>query len=60
MERITVRIPEKQLDDVEELVESGEYPNRSEAIREAVRNMLAEKENNEKTTGSSRKPFNNV
>lgn len=42
MERCTIRLPERQLDDVDRLVDRGEYPNRSEAIRAAVRDMLRE------------------
>ena len=42
MERVTLRIPKQQVEQVEQMVETGEYPNRSEAIRSAVREMLAE------------------
>ena len=42
MERVTLRIPKAQIEDVEQMVESGEFPNRSEAIRAAVRDMLNE------------------
>ena len=42
MERVTLRIPKQQVEQVERMVETGEYPNRSEAIRAAVREMLAE------------------
>ena len=42
MERVTLRIPKQQVEQVEQIVETGEYPNRSEAIRSAVREMLAE------------------
>ncbi len=42
MERVTVRIPKTQLEDLEALVEQGIYPNRSEMIREAVRDLLDE------------------
>lgn len=38
-ERITFRIPEQQLEELDNLVEDGIYPNRSEAIRDAVRNI---------------------
>ncbi len=44
MERVTLRIPEQQVEAVEALVDDGEYPNRSEAIREAVRTMVKEKD----------------
>jgi len=42
MERVTLRIPKQQIEEVEQMVETGEYPNRSEAIRSAVRDMLKE------------------
>lgn len=40
MERVTLRIPKQQIDEVEKMVETGEFPNRSEAIRAAVRDMV--------------------
>jgi Arc/MetJ-type ribon-helix-helix transcriptional regulator len=43
MERVTLRIPKQQIEEVEQMVETGKYPNRSEAIRSAVRDMLDEK-----------------
>ena len=45
MERVTLRIPEQQIERVEQLVERGEYPNRSEAIRSAVRELVDDEEN---------------
>ena len=42
MERVTLRIPKQQIEEVEQMVETGEFPNRSEAIRSAVREMLKE------------------
>ncbi len=42
MERVTLRIPKQQIEQVERMVESGQYPNRSEAIRAAVRDMIDE------------------
>lgn len=43
MERVTLRIPEQQIEEVERMVETGQFPNRSEAIRAAVREMLDER-----------------
>lgn len=40
MERVTLRIPKQQIEAVERMVESGAYPNRSEAIRAAVREKI--------------------
>ncbi|MDY6780492.1 MAG: ribbon-helix-helix domain-containing protein [Halobacteria archaeon] len=48
MERITLRIPEQQVRAVEALVDEGEFPNNSEAIRAAVRQMISEKDAHEK------------
>ncbi|MCU4743394.1 ribbon-helix-helix domain-containing protein [Halobacteria archaeon AArc-m2/3/4] len=42
MERVTLRIPKQQIEEVEQMVDSGEFPNRSEAIRSAVREMINE------------------
>ena len=42
MERVTLRIPKQQIEEVEQMVETGEFPNRSEAIRSAVGEMLNE------------------
>jgi Arc/MetJ-type ribon-helix-helix transcriptional regulator len=44
MERVTLRIPKQQVEEVERMVDTGEFPNRSEAIRSAVREMLNEQE----------------
>jgi len=44
MERVTLRIPKQQIEEVERMVDTGEFPNRSEAIRSAVREMLNEQE----------------
>jgi len=37
---VTVKLPEKLVTDVDELVKAGIYHNRSDAIRVAVRDML--------------------
>ena len=44
MERVTLRIPKQQIEEVEQMVETGEFPNRSEAIRSAVREMVNERD----------------
>lgn len=41
MERVTLRIPEQQVDEIDALVDDGRYPNRSEVIRDAVRQFTA-------------------
>ena len=40
MRLIAVHLPEKIVDDIQRLVENGLYPNRSEAIRNAIRDLL--------------------
>ena len=55
MERVTLRIPKQQIEEVEEMVDTGEYPNRSEAIRSAVREMLAEQETGKERPSEKRK-----
>lgn len=42
MERVTLRVPKQQLEEVESMVEVGEFPNRSEAIRSAIRDMVSD------------------
>ena len=51
MERVTLRIPKQQIEAVEQLVDSGQYPNRSEAIRAAVREMVDEQETTQENSG---------
>jgi len=43
MDRITIRLPQQQIELLELLVESGEYPTVSEAVRYAVRMFLSQK-----------------
>lgn len=50
MERVTLRIPKQQVEEVEQMVESGEFPNRSEAIRSAVREMVNEQRKESETS----------
>ena len=40
MRLIAVHLPEKILSDIQRLVDNGLYPNRSEAIRIAIRDLL--------------------
>jgi len=37
---VTVKLPDALIQGLDELVEKGSYPNRSEAIRSAVRDLL--------------------
>jgi antitoxin ParD1/3/4 len=45
MDRVTIRLPRQQVEMLEKLVEVGEFPTVSEAVRHAVR-MLLEKQGN--------------
>ncbi|MCK4270883.1 MAG: type II toxin-antitoxin system ParD family antitoxin [Methanogenium sp.] len=40
MERITIRLPPQQITMLEKLVEAGEFPTISEAVRYAVRELI--------------------
>jgi Arc/MetJ-type ribon-helix-helix transcriptional regulator len=40
MQRITLRLPEQQINWLQQMVDSGEYPNLSEAVRAAVRELV--------------------
>jgi Arc/MetJ-type ribon-helix-helix transcriptional regulator len=40
MRLIAVHLPEKIVEDIQHLVDKGLYPNRSEAIRNAIRDLL--------------------
>ena len=40
MQRITLRFPEQQLKMIDMLVEFGEFPSASEAIRTAIRDLI--------------------
>lgn len=39
-DRVTVRVPAPLLDEIEQLVETGIYVNRSEAIRDGLREII--------------------
>ncbi len=40
MQRITLRLPEQQISLLQLMVDSGEFPNVSEAVRAAVRELV--------------------
>jgi Arc/MetJ-type ribon-helix-helix transcriptional regulator len=60
MERVTLRIPKQQIEEVEQMVDSGEFPNRSEAIRSAVREMLNEQPENRESSSASKRGWAKV
>ena len=43
METMQIRLTRNMLNKVDELIKIGEYPNRSEAVRDSVRRMLDRK-----------------
>ncbi|MCT9095629.1 ribbon-helix-helix domain-containing protein [Haloarchaeobius sp. HME9146] len=60
MERVTLRIPKQQIEEVEQMVETGEFPNRSEAIRSAVREMLNEQQTERSGAGEKQRTWAKV
>jgi Arc/MetJ-type ribon-helix-helix transcriptional regulator len=40
MKRITLRLPDQQIEMLESMVEAGEFPTVSEAVRDAVRQLI--------------------
>ena len=47
METIQIRLTKNMLMRLDELIQMGEYPNKSEAIRDSVRKMLERNQSNE-------------
>jgi len=45
MQRITLRLPEQQINLLQQMVDAGEYPNTSEAVRAAVRELVEKRAN---------------
>ena len=43
METMQIRLTKNMLNRIDELIKIGEYPNRSEAVRDSVRRMLDRK-----------------
>jgi Arc/MetJ-type ribon-helix-helix transcriptional regulator len=60
MERVTLRIPKQQIEEVEQMVETGEFPNRSEAIRSAVREMLNEQGEERENSSANKRTWAKV
>ena len=55
METVQIRLTKNMLEKIDELIIKGEYPNRSEAIRDSVRRMLDHKDGNSKVFNVSMK-----
>jgi antitoxin ParD1/3/4 len=45
MKRITLRLPEQQILLLEQMVDAGEFPTVSEAVRDAVRQLIEKRAN---------------
>lgn len=45
MKRITIRLPQQQVEMLEQMVEAGEFPTTSEAVRDAVRVLIERRGN---------------
>jgi len=43
MSTVQIRLTERQIKTIDTLVKTGTYPNRSEAVRDAVRKLVIEK-----------------
>jgi antitoxin ParD1/3/4 len=40
MQRITLRLPDQQIEMLQQMVDAGEFPTVSEAVRDAVRQLI--------------------
>jgi antitoxin ParD1/3/4 len=40
LQRITLRLPDQQIEMLQQMVEAGEFPTVSEAVRDAVRQLI--------------------
>jgi Arc/MetJ-type ribon-helix-helix transcriptional regulator len=40
MKRITLRLPDQEIEMLQQMVEAGEFPTVSEAVRDAVRQLI--------------------
>ncbi|MDD2778028.1 MAG: ribbon-helix-helix domain-containing protein [Methanocellales archaeon] len=47
-ERITIRLTKRDLDGLQQLVNDGFFNSRNEAVRTAIRNLIAEKDKERK------------
>jgi Arc/MetJ-type ribon-helix-helix transcriptional regulator len=45
MQRITLRLPDQQIEMLQQMVEAGEFPTVSEAVRDAVRQLIEKRAN---------------
>ena len=58
MRVITCRLPDKDVESLQQLIRNKHYPNRSEAVRAAIRDFL--KEENQKEAIEQVKAFCNI
>ncbi len=54
---ISVHIPKQMLDELDRLVQEGRFPNRSEAIRVAIRDLLLKERSSRSREGSVEVPL---
>jgi len=59
-ERITIRLPEKMVEEIDNLVMIEEYTNRSDVIREAVKLFLGAKMKEVVESVKTQKEFHNL
>lgn len=59
-ERITIRLPEKMVEEIDNLVMIEEYTNRSDVIREAVKLFLSAKMKEVVESVKTQKEFHNL
>ncbi len=57
MRLISVNLPDAYVDSLDELVDSGYFPNKSEAIRAAVRDMIKNELGGIRPRGKIDEPF---
>ena len=57
MKLITLNLPDRYLDGIEVLVREEIYPNRSEAIRSAIRDLLRKETELETKSNQIQRPF---
>ncbi len=43
---VQIRLTQKQIEMIDKIIEEGHYPNRSEAVRDAVRRLIENNKNN--------------
>lgn len=55
MERVTLRVPKGQVEDLEEFVKRDRFASRSEAIRTAIRRLIDEERKSQRSADKARR-----